>query len=159
MGCGESQGLELIVNNCLLNSENDIPNQPHTETQTETKVDNNEQNDDLIYVVQWQRRKHAIVFYFSNHSFQVCLFDVPLTHTFSHNNTTVKFQIIGFWLPPFESSFLNIDNSICYENSQNDYTQLIVLFEMFLISIKRWCVIHNIIEKKGAKDQLFETLQ
>jgi hypothetical protein len=27
----------------------------------------------------------------------------------------------------FESSFLNIDNSICYENSQNDYIQLITL--------------------------------
>jgi hypothetical protein len=72
---------------------------------------------------------------------------------------TVKFQIIGFYFSPFESSFSNTNNSICYENSQNDYTQLISLFEMFLISIKCCWVIYNSIEKRGAKDQLFETLQ
>jgi hypothetical protein len=54
-------------------------------------------------------------------------------------------------LSPFESSFPNTNNSNCYENSQNDYTQLIVLFDMFLISIKRFCVMYNSIEEKESK--------
>jgi hypothetical protein len=75
----------------------------------------------------------------------------------NNNNTvrtiliTVKCQIIELWLPSFESSFLNTDNSICYESFQNDYTQLIALFDIFLTLINCCCVMHNTIEKREPK--------
>jgi hypothetical protein len=93
-----------------------------------------------------------------SYSFYVLIFFFTFLHQTQYR-TRIKFQIIGFWLLSFENSFPNTENSICYENYQNDYTQLIVLFEMFLISIKCCYVMYNRIEKKGAKDQLFETLQ
>jgi hypothetical protein len=72
-------------------------------------------------------------------------------HSLIKKSITVKCQIIGLWLLSFENSFLNTDNSICYKSFQNDYTQLIALFDIFLTSIDCCCVMHNTIEKREPK--------